>query len=191
MSPDGLGVDDFQLYVLKVMDPPARLLHAALDQLGRTPEDMIAGYEAVSGTVMGAFRCARSAAPPGLRELFTSILSEAFLEEASEADHGVLNHHLPVWPDFVFQMSFNDAGSVLQDAHFSRTRSQPPEEVNEWRFLESELATTFVNIREVDLWGSYASYLAVHRRLNKRFFLRFSWGLLQEITSEGLVEADS
>lgn len=78
MPIDELGTVDFQLYLLKTMDPPGPLLESALEQMGRTTGDMLARYEVVSRATKPRFGSARR---------IRSILSEVMMDGSSQEDY--------------------------------------------------------------------------------------------------------
>ncbi|MEV4283402.1 hypothetical protein [Actinoplanes xinjiangensis] len=174
MSINGIGVTDFELYLLKTMSPVESLLAGALNDLNRTSDDMIACFEAISPLVR---------VRPGSAESLKLILSDAFLGEGLHgAGPGTFSYRLPLWPELAFQVTPAGSGLYIGEAKFSRTEiSKMKPEPTVWNFLESDVNEAFDQVREVDMWGHYASYLAQDRIAGERYFLRFAWGLLQEI----------
>lgn len=177
MSLDGIGVDDFQLYLLKTMDPPAVLLAGALEKLDRTADEMHARYEAVSSSIR---------LRPGSVHRLKSILSDALLSEELEGvEDGTSVYSLPLWPKLTFLVSPDESGLFVKWARFAgcddyRSESGP----TVWDFLESDLINTFAQVRDIDAWGHYSTYTARDQDSDQWYFLRFAWGLLQEIARD-------
>jgi hypothetical protein len=174
MSLDDLGVVDFQLYLLETMMLPESRLTPALEELGFSVDDMLASYEAVSRLTK---------LRPGQARRFKSIINEVLLGTLNVADRETSVYKLPLWwPKFTFLVSIDDSGEFLYRAEFGKGPDYRPEgQVAPWEFLEMDLVDKFDEVRDIDLWSSYASYFARDRSLGQRYFLRFGWGLLQEM----------
>ncbi|MFI5776816.1 hypothetical protein [Nocardia sp. NPDC051570] len=174
MSSNGLGVVDFQLYLLKTMQPPGALLAAALEELGCTSSDMAVGYEGVSRET--------KLTEGGSADRLTTILDEAFVDQPSGMGRETFAYHLPLWPKFTFLLSFDSTRKFIYKGEFVRRPGcRAGEGVTSWDFLQIELTDSFDQICEIDTWGTYDSYTARDSNLGERCFLRFAWGLLQEI----------
>ena len=175
---DDLSVVDFQLYLLKTMMPPESLCTPALEKLGRSVDDMLASSEAVSRATPLTF---------GQAQRIKSILSEALAGTLSGADRETFVYRLSLWwPQYTFLVSPDESGELLYKAEFGKGADYRPEsQIAPWNFLEMDLADTFDEVRELDVWSAYSSYFARERSSGQRYFLRFGWGLLQEMEIAG------
>lgn len=176
MLNDGPGVLDFQLYLLKTMDPPDQLLAAALERLGSTRAEMKDRYEAVSP--MMALMSGSSA---NLR----SLLAAAVVDKTLEAGGEKLIYSFGLWPRFNFGIRFVDQGEFVSRAAFERKPQGPAfaRPIHVWNFLTNDLSNHFGNVKEIDAWGHYETFLADDLDDGRKYFLRFGWGLLQEMES--------
>ncbi|MGF1430634.1 hypothetical protein [Kitasatospora sp. LaBMicrA B282] len=176
---DELGVTDFQLHVLALMRAPDELAEPTLAILGADSVTM-----AERSDLIGRHFTIR----PGVTEVLRAILSAAEILEgaAAEARAGdPVRYAFPAWPELEFEVSYAPSGMALHSAHFVRPRRPgPPQPVDvaPWSFLREDLPGAFEHIAEVDLWDTYASYTATDRSSHQRCFLRFAWGLLQEVS---------
>ncbi|MEU3563007.1 hypothetical protein [Kitasatospora sp. NPDC006786] len=177
MPSNGLGVPEFQRYLLKVMEPPTALLEAAvrgIESDGRVTQDAI---EQISEILrLGLGRAAEA------REL----LADVRLPRSNCAASGesiVERYSLPLWPDFEFEMEFDPSGRHLVRAEFFRSSesSLPIGIPSPWKFVKSELFGDYGDVRDIDGWGHYETYSALSMESGGRYFFRFAWGLLQEI----------
>ncbi|TVT55836.1 hypothetical protein FNH05_08950 [Amycolatopsis rhizosphaerae] len=174
MSIDDIDAVDFELYLLDSMKPPVDLLSQTLKRLGQTKGEM----EERCGKVSQIMRQFANAA-----DSFRSILRENLLAEWSRIQQGIYLYHLPLWWEFAFELSLDSSGRYIENMRFQKhpARGLAGESVAPWKFLEVDLAASFDQIREGDSWGHYKSYLARDRKSDKWHFLRFGWGLLQEV----------
>jgi hypothetical protein len=174
VSVDNLDFVDFQLYLLKTMDPGPSLLAGALESIDRTTDDMLACYDKVSPLLKLS---------PGSAGRLKSILSDARLDDDLNGKvHGAYAYRLPMWSEFIFLVTPDDSGMFIAHARFGRARrSATKTEPTAWNFLESELSDYFTQVRDIDIWGHYSTYSVVDEGSGRRYFLRFAWGLLQEI----------
>src|SRR6266568_9388878 len=169
MSSDNLNLIDFQLYLLKTMLPPERLLAAALSDLGYSVDAMHSRYEEVSRSISIA---------RGSQENIKSMLEEVLIWHAEKS----YVYRIPLWPKFNFILSYDATGKFIAKAEFVRDIDYPKSsEVSPWSFLEHEIDEVFSDVREVETWGHYRTYLAQEISSGKKYFLRFAWGLLQEV----------
>ncbi|MGW7405075.1 hypothetical protein ACWGI9_15305 [Streptomyces sp. NPDC054833] len=173
MALDGVGVIDFQLYLLKVMDPPAALLESSLKKLNRTEVEMDDRQEAVSQLIrLGA----------GSARKLVVILEQA-LVDASGASEQRYVYRLPLWPDFKFLVSLDGSGRFIESMEFeSDGDCGEGAKIVPWGFLETWLGVNFDQVRMIDGWGHYRTYMAQSSD-NEEVFLRFAWGLLQEVST--------
>jgi hypothetical protein len=169
VSLNGVGLMDFQLYLLKTMNPPSALLSGALDRLERSAEGMVSSYKAVSPLLMMR---------EGQFQSLEEILEEARQEDLSENDHEHI-YRIPLWPEFAFKVCADESGLLIYSAEFTRVGNVFAGDGPEvWKFLKCDLPVRFPNARAIDLWSPYESYAVGDRG---EIFLRFGWGLLQEI----------
>ncbi|MBC2907014.1 hypothetical protein [Streptomyces cupreus] len=171
MTLEGVGVIDFQLYLLKVMDPPASLLDSSLKKLNRTAAHMKDRHGVVSQLIRLGSGNARN---------LEIILKEAQVD--SRGERGQWNvYQLPLWPDFKFSILLDQTGRFVEKMEFEQCNdSEGVNQIAPWRFLEADLAANFDQVRTIDGWGHYHTYNAQGFDREK-YFLRFAWGLLQEI----------
>lgn len=178
MSPTGIGVFDFQLYLLKVMDPPSSLLEGALDLLGADEETMRDRAGRISKILQPRF---------GMSLDVREILDEARVEiEDSGSTKGshIYCYRLSVWPDFEFRIQFDPSSQFILQAAFYRIAMlelHAPRELEPWKFLRSDVRGTFSNVQEVDKWGHYETCVTFDTERRRRLFLRFAWSMLQEV----------
>ncbi|GAA2723354.1 hypothetical protein [Actinocorallia aurantiaca] len=180
MSAHGLGVVEFQLYLLHTMDPPARLLTEALDRLGLTDADMRNAAERISPVLRP--RLGPAGAGTNMAADLQAILGKALVPRLDDIDDRRF-YRLPLWEGFVFGVSFAGAGRLIESAEFVRepgTAEEPPEPAV-WEFLEADLLGPFCEARMVDTWGHYRTYLTRRPEDPNEYFLRFAWGMLQEV----------
>jgi hypothetical protein len=169
-----LKVRDYQLYLLKTMNPPGSLLEEALEALDSTRDEMLAAYEAVSPMVR---------LRPGSPERIKSILADSILDEKPDgADRQTSVYGLSLWPRFVFCVKPEETGLFIERAWFARFHDVRSENFPAlWNFLESDLIDAFDDVHDIDGWGHYSSYTAQNKVDGQQYFLRFAWGLLQEM----------
>lgn len=168
------GVDDFQLYLLKTMDPPDQLLAAALDRLRYSRGEMRERYEKISRMTKLISGC--------VGEL-KDVLADALVDKAPEGQGEKRRYSLPLWPKYYFGIIFSNQDEFIKQAAFERRLPALDlvDPVGVWDFLVTDLADMFGNIEEIDVWGHYETFLADNLRDGRKYFLRFGWGLLQEI----------
>lgn len=144
MSPDDLGVVEFQLYLLKTMMPPESLRAPALEKLSGSVDDMLACSEAVSRAAPLRF---------GQVQRIKSILREALAGTLSRADRETFVYRLPLWwPKYTFLVSPDDSGGFLYKAEFGKGTDYRPEgQIAPWNFLEMDLTDTFDEVREAGI----------------------------------------
>lgn len=168
-----LGVLEFQLYVLESMRPPESFLAPALAALGRTGPEMLDASEAVGAAIRPM---------TGSPRRITEILSGARWDMPSLEGPHISVYALPLWPDFYFHVELMAEADWIWCAEFRRHGARKPaDRVAPWEFVRSDLADAFDAVEEVDLWSPYGSYSAHDRESGRRYFLRFGWGLLQEM----------
>ncbi|KDN82421.1 hypothetical protein [Kitasatospora cheerisanensis] len=177
MSAEVPGIIDFQLYLLNTMDAPRELLHGALTVLR-------VDAATVDGRAEHASQLLRPR--PGLAQELRAVLATAGTpgSAASGADGsaGPAYYSFAAWPELRFQVEFDPSGFALARAGFVRARAgSAPAEVAPWKFLTADLETGFDEVEEVDVWGHYETYTATDAATGERCFLRFGWGLLQEV----------
>lgn len=176
------GVVEFQLYLLKVMQPPEEKLAAVLEGLQRTGEDLDRASEKVSMVLHPRLREPRPV--PAMSGDVAEMLRGAAVPGPREYAGEGQWYRFSVWPEFAFHMTFEDSVGFLGVADFVRWPSGGEEnaEPEVWRFLESDLTARFAEIKEVDVWGHYQSYVGRSLTDGHEYFLRFGCALLQEIT---------
>ena len=168
-----LGVADFQLYLLKAMNPPESLLAPALIELESSKEDMSARFDSVHQALW----------PPdgGSAKNILSILDQVS-RPGSLPDGGAV-FSLPIWKGFLYTVSFDPTGHFFYTSHFTRRgRRNTALTLRPWEILESELPEMFDQIEEFETWGpSYRVLTARCLENGEVFRLRFGFGLLQAI----------
>lgn len=178
MSPDAPGIVEFQLYLLRTMKPPEHLLAHALDRLGRTEEEMQNAADVISR----ALRPQLGPAEPvtTIADFLHTTLSGARLPRPG-GDREF--YRIPLWKEFIFEASFEYSGRIIKQAKFTRNplHKPPGGEAEAWDFPEEDLPRRFTEIQEIDEWGHYRTYLARTPESGDVFFLRFAWGVLQQI----------
>jgi hypothetical protein len=162
------GINEFQLYLLKTMDPPSLLLSAGLRRIDCTAADMERAYELVDPlTKLAGGKQGKN---------FKMILRDALV--SAEPDGLKMLYRLPL----LFKVSLDDSGSFLMKAEFVRNSEAGSEiPLAPWAFLESDLHLKFNQVQLLDIWGHYATYSARAISGGGRYEFRFSWGLLQEV----------
>ncbi|WP_194838785.1 hypothetical protein [Nocardia sp. XZ_19_369] len=174
MSSDGFGVKDFQLYLLKTMDPPESLLTTALAEMGCSIDDMDASLENIQKATWLSLG--------GSAEKIVTMLSEVCVSAPARSDHKVYAYNLPLWPEFDFVATFDLSGKVLSHSEFVRFAGRGPETgATPWDFTERDLVGNFDQITRTEDWGSYTTYHARDTASDQWYWLRFGWGLLQDI----------
>jgi hypothetical protein len=174
-TPRQLDLTDFQLFLLKSMEPPEQLLASSLRELGRGLGDMMESHDLISLLMRHG---------PDYAENVRRILGDDAAGVTGEAGNSDIEYRrvLPLWPSYTFHASFDPSGQWLLRAGFIHTPGSREEyDPVPWRLLEDDLPQVFGHVHELDAWGSYASYSAVDIRQGGRRFLRFSWRMLQEI----------
>lgn len=172
MTSNNLGVTEFQLYLLKTMQPIQSLLDPALSALNCGKDQMLADAEAVSKSIMPG--------KGGSAHALKTILNDALIEHSRGTGSDIFLYHLPLWKEFAFRLELDDL-PFMKRVEFVRY-TDFKEEIAPWRLLELDVKERFDEVREVDSWGTYNSYTARDPRVGDQIFLRFSWGLLQEVT---------
>ncbi|MFI7002333.1 hypothetical protein [Nocardia sp. NPDC050175] len=174
MSSDGLGIVDFQLYLLKTMDPPEALLTAALAELGCSIDDMEVSLE----NIQSATQLWRG----GSAGEIVTMLSDVCVSAPTGAGHQTYAYNFPLWPEFDVVLTFDPLVRVLSNAQFVRFTGHYSESgVRAWNFTERDLVENFDQITRTEVWGSYATYNARDTDRDQWCRLRFGWGLLQDI----------
>jgi len=174
---EGPGAVEFQLYLLRTMKAPEPLLTGALDRLGRTEPEMRSAADAVSRMLRPRLDWAR---PADMAGDLDTVLSSVRVRSGTSGAEPL--YRLPLWEGHLFSVSFlNDR--MLQHAKFVRDpgRTRHRGGLRPWEFLEEDLPEDLGEIRSVDGWGHYATYLSRHLENGREYFLRFAWGMLQEI----------
>ena len=177
MSLGGIGVIDFQLYLLKTMDPAPSFLAGSLKALDRSIDDMLASFEAVSPLLK---------TKPGSATRLKLILDDAFLEDRRIESLSLASaYRLSLWPMLDFLVSTDESGLFIGRAGFQRRiDSETSSSLAAWNFLEGDLADAFGDVSEIDAWGHYSTYIAQDSASGRKYFLRFGWGLLQEVVPQ-------
>ena len=180
MPAHGLGVVEFQLYLLHTMDPPARLLSEALGRLGSADAEMRSAAERISPVLRP--RLGSAGAGANMAEDLQAVLGEARVSRPDDIDDRRF-YRLPLWEGLLFGVSFAGAGRLIESAEFVREpgTAEEPWEPAVWEFLEADLLGPFCEARMVDTWGHYRTYLARRPEDPDEYFLRFAWGMLQEV----------
>jgi hypothetical protein len=179
MSMNDLGVTDFQLHVLCVMRAPEELTERTLGILGADSVTMAERSDLVAKCFI---------IRPGAAAQVRGILAGATIvengpDEAGQSD--VVRYLFPAWPEWEFKVTYDPSGMAVYSSEFVRPQGaelSTPVELVPWRFLKGDMPGPFEDIDEVDLWDVYESYTATDRSSRRRWFLRFAWGLLQEIS---------
>ncbi|GAA0964257.1 hypothetical protein [Actinocorallia libanotica] len=169
---------EFQLYLLRTMKPPKHLLAHALDLLGRTEEEMRKAADAVSRALRPQLGTAEPVTT--VADFLHTTLSGGRLPRPDD-DRNF--YRIPLWEEFIFEASFGCSGRFIEQAKFTGdpSRRLPDGEPEAWNFLEDDLSQRFTEIQEIDEWGHYRTYLARAPESGDMFFLRFAWGVLQQI----------
>ncbi|WP_157225167.1 hypothetical protein [Nocardia thailandica] len=165
------GIIDFQLYLLKAMDPPQAVAAAALAELDRSPEQMIASFEKVhrstwileGGSAENILPLVEGVGVP-VPPCFSAVYEMAFA--------------LPLWPELLLAVAFNSDSRVFDAVEFVRApdSTQVPE-VRPWRLLEKEAYEVFDRVEEVESWGDYRILAARNGEHGEVHRLRFGRGL--------------
>ncbi|MGA6205484.1 hypothetical protein ACPESR_12075 [Nocardia testacea] len=171
MNSDKLAVNDFQLYLLKTMQPPRPILDSALSRLNSTTEHMLASADSISKSIMPG--------KGGSAHALRPILHEALINEARGPESEILLYRLPLWEEFAFRLELDNLPFMKRVEFVDLTGAE--EGIAPWKFLEIHTSERFDEVREIDSWGTYNSYTVRDRQTGRRVFLRFSWGLLQEV----------
>ncbi|WP_405166534.1 hypothetical protein OG203_16435 [Nocardia sp. NBC_01499] len=165
---------DFQLYLLKTMDPPESLLTTALAELGCSIDDMDASLENIQRSTQLSLG--------GSAEKIRTMLSEVCVSSPARPDHQAYAYNFPLWPEFDVVLTFDPSGKVLSNAEFVRFTGHYTESgITPWNFTERDLVGNFDQITRTETWGSYATYNARDTDRDQWYRLRFGWGLLQDI----------
>ncbi|MEU4313831.1 hypothetical protein [Nocardia sp. NPDC024068] len=171
MTSDNLDLFDFQLYLLKTMQPPRPILDSALIRLKSTTEQMHAGADSISKSIMPG--------KGGSAHTLKLILHDALINETRGPESETLLYRLPLWEEFAFRLELDDLPFMKRVEFVDHTGAD--EELVPWKFLEIHLSEKFDDVREVDSWGTYNSYTVRDHETGRHLFLRFSSGLLQEV----------
>jgi hypothetical protein len=171
MTSDKLALIDFQLYLLKTMQPPRPILDSALLRLNSTTEHMLASADSISKSIMPGKGGSAHAIKP--------ILHDALIKATRGPESETLLYRLPLWEEFAFRLELDDLPFMKRVEFVEHTGAD--EELAPWKFLEIHLSEKFDQVREVDSWGTYNSYTVRDHETGSHLFLRFSWGLLQEV----------
>jgi hypothetical protein len=172
MTSGALGVTEFQLYLLKTMQPIRSLLDPALAALNCDKDKMLAGAEAVSRSIMPG--------KGGSAHTLKTILNDTLIEKSHGRESDTFLYLLPLWKEFAFRLELDDLPFMRRVEFIRYTASE--EEIAPWKFLELDVEERFDEVREIDSWGTYNSYTVRDPGSGDQLFLRFSWGLLQEVT---------
>ncbi|MEV0292311.1 hypothetical protein [Nocardia sp. NPDC050710] len=177
MLEDDLGLADFQLYLLKAMDPPESLRTAALADLGSSKQDMFAKFDNVHQALW--------VLDGGVASNILPMLDQ--VRVPGSHPEGSVAFSLPIWKEFLYIVSFDSTGRVFSTTEFSRRDGRETDlVVRPWEILESELPEMFDRIEEFETWGpSYRVLTARHLESGEVFRLRFGFGLLQAVISRG------
>ncbi|MCD0450027.1 hypothetical protein LO762_12605 [Actinocorallia sp. API 0066] len=170
----GLDKDDFQLYLLKTMDPPTPLLDSSLGVLGSDRGGMKVSYGSVSELMKPI-----SGSPHSLK----AMLRDSLVSEDGSGGNIVSGYRLSLWPEFVFWLAIDSSGLFIEKAGFGRASGGPRTggPIEPWGFVIGDLDNEFSGVEFIDEWGHYSTCHAWHGESGKRLFLRFAWGLLQEV----------
>lgn len=182
------GKLDFQLYVLDCMRGAGHKVDEALDALGVTRESMNeVGDEIRDELNLIKFRKTLD----NVRSIMGKPEWEEVVPPLGEGRVAVA-YALPVWPEFYFRILGGSDGSWI-DGGFVRREGMPvpltgsPAQLAPWGHLLGEVEERFGPLAEGDLWYPYADYSTECRDeegVLRKYFLQFSWGLLQQ-TFEG------
>lgn len=107
------------------------------------------------------------------------ILHDALIKQIHGTESETFLYRLPLWGEFDFRIELDNL-PYMKRVEFVGAAAMN-EKVAPWKFLEMHLAGRFGEIQEVDSWGTYNSYTARDVETGNHLFLRFSWGLLQEV----------
>ncbi|WP_306365565.1 hypothetical protein [Nocardia sp. CC227C] len=174
MSDTPLNATDIQLYLLKTMKPPEALLAAALDRIDCSLLDMQQRSLAVAQALKPG-----SGSVQEVRHALDSVLSP----EPNDVQFAYSTYRLPLWPEFDFILTFNEPMPLIKRAEFlRRSGNETGRYLTPWKFVEGDMHAVLKNVRDIDAWGHYRSYIAYDARDGGRYFLRFGWGLLQEVS---------
>lgn len=165
----------YQLYLLETMMPGETLLRQGLATMRCTEKEMNLRSGEIDRVLQGPF------SERGSKTL--AILQDAWTGQYRTPEGTACCYRLPLWPDYVYTVLTNDEYGFLVSAEFTRAASSPNSPMLEpWRFTRAELPKYFDRVKAVDLWGHYASYGASGPDYPKPLYLRFGYGLLQEVS---------
>ncbi|MEV0106458.1 hypothetical protein AB0H42_08970 [Nocardia sp. NPDC050799] len=171
MISNKLGLVDFQLYLLKTMQPPRPVLDSALARLNSTTELMLTSAESISKSIMPG--------KGGTAHALKPILHDALINETRGPESETLLYRLPLWEEFAFRLELDNLPFMKRVEFVSYTELD--ETAAPWKLLEINISEKFDEVREIDSWGTYNSYTVRDPETGNHLFLRFSWGLLQEV----------
>ncbi|WP_280422700.1 hypothetical protein [Nocardia carnea] len=171
MTSNKLGLVDFQLYLLKTMQPPRTVLDPALTRLNSTTEHMLASAESISKSIMPG--------KGGSAHALKSILHNALINETRGPESETLLYRLPLWEEFAFRLELDNLPFMKRVEFVDYIEFN--QKAAPWRLLEIHISERFDEVREIDSWGTYNSYTVRDPETGNHLFLRFSWGLLQEV----------
>ncbi|MEU5808194.1 hypothetical protein [Streptomyces sp. NPDC047718] len=144
---------------------------------------------------------------PHLREPALAALGATEEELAASGDLAgaglprpveLTRYRLSLWPDYAFEFRHHPEQVVrkcLERAAFVRVAGAAPaadRHPEPWRILRDEMLAgsgvdgpagggPWTGVVPIDVWTPYESYAATSPVDGRRYFLRFGWGLLQEI----------
>lgn len=166
---------DFELYILRSMKPLEENLKSALQTLGVDKHEMEVRAEGIRQILRFW-----GASPAELKE----ILSPIFYADIDLVGSDLKLYRMSAWPDLKFKIEYHEKGPVHWEGNFCGWIygcTGKPKTPEPWGFLEDEMMGMFKGIEEVDIWGHYRSYTAYRENDEIHYFLRFGYGLLQEI----------
>ncbi|MFF4645964.1 hypothetical protein [Streptomyces sp. NPDC001389] len=172
MTPNDLNSTEYQLYLLKTMDPQPETLERALTDTGFSIDEMEQNAERVKSTIL---------MPSGSAGRTRGILSDVRTHQ--ERDGLVERYKFPLWPDYEFEVEYHSAWDFFMRLWFLRApgSDSPTGQPTPWTWLKDEVLAQYEDVKELMLWLPYETYDALNPQDGKRYFLRFGWHVLQEI----------
>ncbi|MEV6398102.1 hypothetical protein AB0M39_25575 [Streptomyces sp. NPDC051907] len=172
-----LGAAAYQLHLLSTMNPLPHLLERSLNAVGVSRPEMARQADRVGEATL--------ILTADLVSNTREILSDALCGESVELGQTSTDRYrFPLWPEFEFEIEFQIVnGYHFTHGEFVRTLGTGPSdrEPVPWGWLKGETLRRYEDVREIDLWSPYETYDALNPQDGKRCFLRFGWGVLQEI----------
>ncbi|MEU8435455.1 hypothetical protein AB0F18_21565 [Streptomyces sp. NPDC029216] len=172
MTQSDLDSTEYQLYLLKTMDPQPEILDRALTEIGFSKDQMEQEWERVKSVIL---------MPSGSAGRTRDILRDVRTHQ--EQDGLVERYKFPLWPDYELEIEYHSAGDFFMRLWFVRAPgSRPPVgQPTPWTWLKDEVLAQYQDVKELTLWLPYETYDVLNPQDGKRYFLRFGWHVLQEI----------